>query len=201
MGCPVNLHGQRYAFLDVTTPPASLPVTLQEFKDYARIDIDDDDDLCTALLTAATDITQAETERSLITRTMTAHYKYWSLLLEIPYPPVASVTSVAYIDADDVLQTIGASNYYVITGGAPNLIQFKDTYSFPTLSDRVAPIRVVFVTGTASASVPPQAKQAIKYLAKHFYDLREVIAIGTISTVIQRTYRSLIDSIRFPSLP
>jgi uncharacterized phiE125 gp8 family phage protein len=197
----VSLCGQRHAFIDVTTAPASLPVTVEEFKTYARIDIDDDDDLCTALLTAATDITQAETQRSLITRTLTAHYKYWSVLLELPYPPVASVTSVGYLDADDTLTTIDASNYYTILSGPPNLIQFKDTYSFPTLSDRVVPIRVVFVTGTAAGSVPPQAKQAIKYLAKHFYDLREAVALAQMPAVVPRTFRSLVDSIRFPSLP
>lgn len=194
-------YGLTPAALRRTVDPSTLPVTLEEFKLHARIDIDDDDDFCTSALTAATDQCEVETERALVTQTWRALYPDWAVCLVLPRPPLASVTSVEYQDTAGDWQTVASSNYYVHTDAEPGIIQFKDTYSFQSLSDSAFAVRVVFVTGYGAASdVPENAKRAICILAAHYYENRQVVALGQTPLPIQRTFRSLVNSIRVPSL-
>lgn len=184
-----------------TVDPTVTPITLAEFKLHARVDIDDDDALCTSMIEAATDQCEVETERSLVTQTWQARFCDWSRLMALPRPPLQSVTAVEYMDEEDNWNTVAASNYYVNTDAEPAFIQFKDEFSFPSLGDSVLPVRITYVAGYGlAAAVPENAKRAIAILASHFYENRQAVEMGRTVNVIPRTFRSLVDSIRVPSL-
>jgi hypothetical protein len=53
--------------LMIETPPVNPAVALDEMKNYLRVEIDDDDDLITGLITAATEACQVFTARAFIT--------------------------------------------------------------------------------------------------------------------------------------
>ena len=76
------------------------PVTLQEAKDWCRIDVTDDDTLITALIKAARIICENYANLSFIERTVTAKIKNGLGGISLPYGPVTS--EVAFYDDEDV---------------------------------------------------------------------------------------------------
>ena len=75
------------------------PVTLQEAKDWCRIDVTDDDTLITSLITAARIICENYANLSFIERTVTAKIKNGLGGIQLPYGPVTS--EIAFYDEDD----------------------------------------------------------------------------------------------------
>ena len=76
------------------------PVTLQEAKDWCRIDVTDDDTLITSLITAARIICENYANLSFIERTVTAKIKNGLGGIQLPYGPV--ISEVAFYDDEDV---------------------------------------------------------------------------------------------------
>ena len=101
---------------------------------------------------------------------------YYTVKLGIT--PLASITHVKYYDADGTLTTVSSSDYWTITTSTPPKIAFKSTsFDFPTLEDgRPEAIQITFVAGHASkAAVPHKIKAAVKALATHWYNQRDVV--------------------------
>ena len=79
---------------------ATEPVTLQEAKDWCRIDVSDDDSLITELIKGARYICELYSNISFIERTVTAIIVNGLGRINLPYGPVTS--EVAYYDEDEV---------------------------------------------------------------------------------------------------
>lgn len=77
------------------------PVTLDEAKDFLRVDYDTDDVLITSIITQSRDIVEQFLSRSLVDSaiTLTADCRHEMVL---PYGPVTSVASVLDIDGIEV---------------------------------------------------------------------------------------------------
>jgi len=78
------------------------PVTLQEVKDWCRIDVTDDDTLITSLITAARIMCENYANLSFIKRTVTAKIKNGLGGFVAPYGPVISITSAKDSDNADI---------------------------------------------------------------------------------------------------
>lgn len=78
------------------------PVTLQEAKDWCKIDVSDDDSLITSLITAARIICENYANLSFIKRTVTAKIKNGLGGFVAPYGPVISITSAKDSDDTDI---------------------------------------------------------------------------------------------------
>jgi uncharacterized phiE125 gp8 family phage protein len=183
--------------LVVVTPPAAEPISLAEFKLAARVTNAAEDTLITALIIpAARRRYETDTRRQVVTAT----YDYFlgdfplrrsgeESRIEIPLPPLASITSVKYVDVDGVLQTFDSASYKVTQGKEPGQVypaadaQWPDTQS--TLIDERVQIR--FVAGRAVGSVDPVDKMAIQLLALHWFENREAVIVD--------------ESVRIESLP
>lgn len=125
----------------VTVPPTELPVTLAIFKEFLKLDPDDDsqDTLLTMFLSAATVYAEKLTKRNFIQRTYTTFRDFFpvpgqnegyypagiipagvsgisfitdNVGFEIRKSPLVSVTSVTYTDLDNDAQTVSSSIYY-----------------------------------------------------------------------------------------
>ncbi|GIV86626.1 MAG: hypothetical protein KatS3mg054_0655 [Chloroflexus sp.] len=164
----------------VVTPPAIEPVSLSEVKLQARIDYNDEDTLLAAYIKTARQFVEENLSRALITQTLEVVLDTWwpASGLELPMPPVQSVTHVKYTDADGAEQTLDANSYVldVLSGR----LMLKPGYSYPTVSlwpIGAVVIRYVAGYGSAADNVPEPIRQAIRMLAVHYYENREAVLV------------------------
>jgi hypothetical protein len=78
------------------------PVTLQEAKDWCRIDVNDDDTLITSLITAARIMCENYANLSFINRTVTAKIKNRLGGFNPPYGPLKEITSATDSDGNAI---------------------------------------------------------------------------------------------------
>lgn len=92
------------AVLSVTFDDGTVtePITLQEAKDWCRVDITDDDTLITLLITAARIVCENHANLSFIEREVTAKIINGLGGFVLPYGPVTSITSVTIADGTDI---------------------------------------------------------------------------------------------------
>ncbi len=165
--------------LKLITAPATEPVTLTEAKLQIRQDGSDEDALITGLIATVRSHVETITRRALITQT-------WELVLdqfpaedemEIPLPPLQSVTSLKYKDDAGVENTFALSNYYVDVDSLPGRLVLLTGITWPSTTLYAAnAIRTRFVAGyAAAANVPAPIKQAILLLVGHYYENREAV--------------------------
>ncbi len=169
--------------LTLESPPAAEPVDVPTAKSQLRIDIADDDALITAYIKAARTVVEQKSLHALITQT-------WDLYLdafpsgkeiEIPLPPLQSVTHIRYIDEDGNESTFSSDDYLVDTVSTPGKVVLKDDATWPSESlQEVNGVVVRFVAGfgDAGTDVDERAIQAVKLLVGHFYEHREAFVDG-----------------------
>lgn len=185
------------------TAPALEPVTLTEAKKHANVIATDDDALLTSLIAAARELVEQDTSRALINQTWAVElHDWWVDRIELPRPPLASVTHVKYVDPVGVTQTLPASYYDLDTRREPGVLWWdEDVTSRPALSDAANAVVVTYVAGfgATSAAVPARAKQAILLLVSHWYRYRDDLAKP--GDAIAATYQRLIASLRVGVYP
>lgn len=155
------------------TPPAVDVSLLPELKQRLHIDFSDDDDILDALLDEATDYFDGPNGalgRCLSPQIWAQDFPSFARTLRLPFV-VASVTSIAYRDADAAEQTIGAASYEVVTPFGASDVVFRPDYEFPDVDDQSA--APVTVTLSAGLGMPAAVRGAIRETARHWYDLGE----------------------------
>lgn len=180
--------------MQLITPPAGEPVSLQEAKTHLRVDFDDDDGLIQALIAAARQAAETITNRQL----MSAR---WKLVMDsFPGPslmgvpagqpfslpghailihksPVLNVVSINYLDMAGVLQSMPASNYTVDAACEPARITPLFGQIWPIALPQIGAVSVTFDAGYgAAASVPEGIKSWIKLRVGSLYAHREEVA-------------------------
>lgn len=179
--------------LQLVTPPAVVePVSLPSVKKYLRLDCGNEEDATLYdLIRAAREYVENETDLSVATQTWKLTLDSFPDVIYLPKPPVKSVTSIKYYDANGVQQTLATSAYQVdISSQTRPRIISVDGEPWPDLDDRSSPIEIVFISGFAA--VPPTLKQAILLLVTHWYENRNAVVIGSISKEMEFSLASLI---------
>ena len=169
--------------LTVVTPPATLLVSLAEAKAMLLVDHTADDALITALITAATSEAQGVAARSFVTQTLQLALDAWPNdgAVRLPRPPLLTVTSVKYFDADNVEQTVAAADYIVIADTTPGLIVPASGKAWPTDLRTWSPIRIRYTAGygaatDVAASAQGEIVQLVKALVVVDYENREALS-------------------------
>ncbi len=137
--------------LKLITAPTTTPVSLAEVKRHLKIDSAAEDARLEMFINAATELYDGET--GLLGRAIVA--QTWDLYLDefpcgaiqIPLPPLASITSVKYDAPSGVETTISASNYTVDTVSTPGWVVPNSTYTWPVTLCAINAVRVRFVAG------------------------------------------------------
>jgi uncharacterized phiE125 gp8 family phage protein len=180
--------------LRLITAPASYPVTLEEAKLQCRVDSSDEDTLLNGLIAAATDYVELYTGRAIVSQTWELVLDDFSDAMLIPKGPVSSITSVKYIDVDDVEQTISSSNYTLDGVSDPQWLVKASDYTWPEVADGVNNVIIRFVAGYAT--VPPSIKHAVLLLIGQWFDSRAaatdkaIIAMPHAVEALLTNYRS-----------
>ena len=147
----------------VTTQPATEIFTLQEVKDYLKVDDSTEDTLISTLLQSARQAAESYLNQALITQTITEkldRFKNGTIYLSVS--PVISVSSLQYADGDNTTQTFAASNYVVDTFLKPARLSLGYGKTWPTLYGNINDITITYTAGygTEPSGVPAQIRQA-----------------------------------------
>jgi uncharacterized phiE125 gp8 family phage protein len=197
----------RVAEADGGLPLSTEAVTLASAKEQLSVFHDTDDTFIEGLCRMARALIEGfEFESGPVPSTGVAHYAITRHVLdgtieEFPNgdlvlcpPPLISVSSVKYYDANDSLQVLSSANYRVVQDPFRSFIRLKSGYSWPSTSERPDAVTVRFTVG--STAVPQLLDHAMKLLIAHYYVNRE-IAMEKSLVVMPMGFRSLVE--RFQS--
>ena len=161
--------------LRVITPPAIEPVSLETAKAFLRVDGTTEDALITLLIKAAREKGEQLARRAFITQTLEISLDTWpdKCEMDVPRPPLRSITSVKYIDFDDLEHTVEPSTYYVVSQYEPAELVIKTLPGEALRREGAITIRFIAGYGDAAADVPERIKSAIQSLVAHWYENRE----------------------------
>ena len=87
----------------VTTQPLIEPVTVDEAKIFSRIDTIEEDNLIEGFIESVRMAAEEYLGRAFISQTITTVLDFWpGKIIELPRPPLISVTGIYTVDEDDV---------------------------------------------------------------------------------------------------
>lgn len=167
----------------VVSPPAEEPVSLEEAKTHLRVDGTDDDTYVGALITAAREYAEGYQQRALVTQELELTLDHWPLAgeVELPRPPIQSVTSITYKRADGTTATLDPSTYLVDPPSGRLVLAYGASWPTADLTPLGA-VTVSYVAGYGGgAAVPAKVKQALLLIIGHWYANREDVITGTIA--------------------
>jgi len=182
------------AGLQVTTEPTAEPLSLQEVKEYLRVDDSTDERVVRPLIETARRWAETHMNRSIMSQTLTlqvdafdelaeplwegsrqrpADLNYYKRYISLPRPTVTSVTSVSTFNDSDTETTFASSKYYVDTAREPARIVLRKGETFPTALRVANAIKVVYVSGYTNAySVPEPIRMGMLQHIAFMYEQR-----------------------------
>lgn len=151
-----------------------------------RLDVGDEDDTTSRLIAAARGMAENRLVRRLIDST-------WDYVLprfpgnsnahlELPFPPLDSVTSVTYFDSAGTSTTWSSALYTVTKPAGDNAglgsIVPIDGETYPSTQSRIDAVTVRYVAGYGSAEtdVPQDIQTGMHFLISHWFENREAVA-------------------------
>lgn len=199
--------------LAIVTPPAAEPVLIAEAKLQVRIDHDEENDLLTTLIQAAREYCEKDTQRAFITQTWDykldcfpsgaggyseAQASGSDAEIELPMPPLISVTSIQYVDTSGSTQTVDPATYVVDTSGVYGRVYPAYGEAWPSTRSQpnAVTIRQVCGYGAAGTSVPASLKSAMKLLLANMHKYREPEVSGGIVNQLKYALDALLSGYR-----
>lgn len=140
----------------------------------------------TALIASARRRIEERLSKALLTQTWVLRldrFPAWEIGL--PRPPLASISSIQYLDSAGATQTLDAAKYVVDTHGAVGRVVPAYGLSWPSTYPMPNAVTITYVAGwTSAAAVPADIRQALLMLIADLYANRETIITGTITNTL-----------------
>jgi uncharacterized phiE125 gp8 family phage protein len=157
--------------LELVTPPALEPVSLDEAKAQLKLDTPDDDALVTRLIAAARARAEWHTGRAFVTQGWTLWLDRWpdGAPVEMPLPPLRSIASVTAYGTDDTGVALDPARYQVDVAGGR--VALKPGVTLPAPLRRLNAIAIGFTAGYGDApdEVPALIRQAMLDIVAGLY--------------------------------
>ena len=184
-----------YYTLEITGAAAEASiVSTADLKTFLRVDHSDEDTLIEALRSAAIEYVQNYCNVQLGDVTAVMYLDEFRGTWEIPVGPVRSITSIVYNNTPSTTLTLSTSQYYTDLKRKPARIT---TISPPTVHpDTSNGVQVTMELGYLEAEVPDGLIHAIKLLVAHFYENRNIVVVGTITSEVPNLIHSLLNPYR-----
>lgn len=163
----------------IYTQPATEPVTLQEVKDYLRLDGNDHDSNLTALIASCRQWCEQFQNKAYITQTWETYLDKWEFPIRLARPPLQNITHIKYTTSDGTLLTWASTEYAVdaITEPARVVLAYNKTIPSEVLAP-INAIQIRYVTGYGSAaSVPESVKLALKMMIAYRFENPETESV------------------------
>jgi len=186
--------------IELVTPPAITLLLSSEVKAQLNIadDVIDDDALILGYIISGIETCEKFTGRSLINRTYNLFLDNWpsdrskepwwdgvregsiseltrtKKWIELPRPPLQSITSITSYDDSDVATVWAASNYFVDTASAPGRVVLRTGASIPTITRVANGLQIQFVSGYGESQndVPEDLRLGIMQIVAYLYEHR-----------------------------
>jgi uncharacterized phiE125 gp8 family phage protein len=164
----------------LTTPPALEPVTLDEARQFLKIDGTAEDDLVSALVVAARLIVEAQSGRMLIQQRWRLVLDAWpaSGVLRLPLAPLIAVASARVFNAAGVPSVLAAGLVAPDPGHDPPQLTIAPQVPQPGRIAAGIEIEIDVGFGAARADVPAPLRQAVLHLAARWHENRSDLAMG-----------------------
>jgi uncharacterized phiE125 gp8 family phage protein len=182
--------------------PAVEPVTLDEAKQFIRVEHDDDDDVISALIDGSRIHVETQTRRALITQSWRLTRDVWPEIGCVPLlpAPVKAVDAVRIYKSDGSTQTIDVAAFTLDKISAPARLAFGRG-ALPAPERPNAGIEIDITCGYGNAAdVPEPLRQAIRLLVAHWYENRGLVALGQQIEVLPQGVSALITPYRVLAL-
>lgn len=155
--------------LQLITPPAEEPVSLDDAKAWLRVESGGDEDaLIASLIPAARARCEWHTGRAFVTQAWTLWLDRAAPLIDIPLAPLQAVTAVTAYAPGDAAGVLDATLYKADLAGARLVLNTPPVNLRP-----VNGLAVAFTAGYGdAAAVPAPLKQAVLQIVSALYDHR-----------------------------
>ena len=187
----------------IITPATLKALTVQEVKDYLRVDSNAEDTLLGVLIDASTQMAESYLGRFLLTTVIEEFYDFFPVyktgvdpfhgdrnIIYLSRGPVQSVASVKYIDGNGNEQTVTASDYRTDLVSEPSRIMPNEGWL--GTKDTVNAVIIRYTGGYTQASdVPANIKMAMLLMIGEMYEKRvdSVHRLPTASEYLLNPYR------------
>ena len=187
----------------IITPASLKALTVEEVKDYLRVDSSDEDTLLGVLIDAATQVAEHYLGRFLLTTVIEEFYDFFPVyktgvdpfrgdrnIVYLSRGPVQSVASLKYVDGNGDEQTVSTDDYRSDLVSEPARIMPE--HGWYGTKDTVNAVIVRYTCGYTQASdVPANIKVALLLIIGEMYEKRvdSVHRLPTASEHLLNPYR------------
>lgn len=183
-----------------TIAPAQSLLSLADAKAHLRVDHSDDDAVISGLIEAATahlDGYGGTLGLALLTQTWAVEFPTFRNRLDIPLGPVQSAT-IQYYDSTNVLQTLAATVYAVLTDGRGPYVGLKYNQQWPQTYTRDDAVKITFVAGYGASpkDVPAAIRAAMLLMIGTWYENRAAVNVGNITSELPLAASALLAPFR-----
>lgn len=159
------------------------PVTLAEAKAHAGVYVPDFDTLIEdVLIPAARRAAEQHTGRSIAAHTWDLYLDEFPDEIQLPYPPILTVTTFEYVDPDGVTRAVDPGDYVLDAQSEPGWLLPADGVLWPQVADIANAVHVRYTAGYGT-DCPADVKLWIFAQVRHFYDNRGAMASGQVAAL------------------
>lgn len=151
------------------------PITLERAKLHLRVVNPDEDDYILSMIIAARHMAEGRLNRTLVQRQLNTTFVSMHERMRLLKPPIVSVDSVQYVDADGAVQEF--SDFELIG----EEVAVSHGVTPPASRYRLDAIRVAYTAGYAAGEIPQPIVQWMLLSIGTMYDHRATIVNGSIS--------------------
>ncbi|MCC5904098.1 MAG: phage head-tail connector protein [Halomonas sp.] len=169
-----------------------LATTAEEAEAYTN-----EDAIIQGLIDAAFQYAEHHTQVTLTTRTKTLvldGFPKGSDSIELPWSPVTAIESLEYIDPEGIEQSLDAETLRLDTRPIYPLLAPQWGTQWPHTTDEPESVTIIATAG--AEETPPDVEVAVLLLVGHWYENRESVVIGTISSAVPMGVDMLLHSHR-----
>lgn len=188
------------------TAPSVEPISLAQAKAWLRVDDDitDQDAVITMLIKSMREYAENLTGRTFVQRTLELTLPHFPHVIELPNPPLISVTHIKYYDTDGALQTLDSSVYEVDSYREPGLVRPAYLQSWESTRYVFNAVQVRYEAGYAPTGSPTDYRENMPASLQiwmqarlaSLYEHREQIVTGTTVSDLPRNFADgLLDSL------
>lgn len=188
----VSLIAAAATVTSTSEPLAPEPITLDEAKAHLRVIGSDEDGHLTGLIIAAREMAEGRLNRTIRQRAITEVFSGWHEGLVLPKPPVVSVESITYTDADGTVQTLPPEDYYAGVHVEPAIVELAPGFRAPALHFRRHPIAVTYIAGYGAGDVPRAIIQWMLLAIGAMYQNRESVVTGISVAALPEDFMQLL---------